>query len=681
MSTTEVDELINKIYLSDDSDDELDNLPSIVMNLSKSLDKRINSFEKYYEERGDNAIEILRTLSSMYQMSGSKLIEHFFYRICTHGLISPFLKSEAAKCILDYEEADDDRQEEIIANNIARKTLGYKALDHVCYDLSNMPTPCRVEAIFLLMNSDMFQTNADSYFREFIRSENIECAFRYTTILSLEKIGSEEMKQELELTETDILEKLYKYLSLSEKTKQNWKLIIRDLSYYDLKKVYKNMFPEKTCRKDFFIKKAQLSFFFYDKNPIYYRNISGQYLLKNCELSDINRDSIENQILEFAEDTELDYNLRADAADILLRFGSVASRERGMNVIMQLSLTGSGHIRTVFDNAQNVHTEEVEESVSEALEFLSSFSIYIHNNNPIGFEYVNSRIEKILKDQIRDARNDRLICDKIEKRCKYCECESDVLDSFCSENCTKLYARNEKIRISMTRIFIDRALYSKFNNTLLNILLKIYTYIGYQDNETRFELHKRMLEELEEMSGTCSSGFASRLVNIISGYGDFNIRISFKDQIIANFVGRLNAKARSITEDTSIFRHERLEDVVELWLLDKVRKELREEIELKLKGDLNKPPQTINLVVEFLSDCRDEKIEKCLEDFKELVLNEMAIKSSRYYERRNFALFFRSHVSNIREELAEEFKDLISLTDFDLYFRRAIMMYDGEKDI
>ena len=679
MSTTEVDELINKIYLSDDSDDELDNLPSIVMNLSKSLDKRINAFEKYYEERGDNAIEILRTLSSMYQMSGSKLIEHFFYRICTHGLISPFLKAEAAKCILDYEEADDDdRQEEIITNNIARKTLGYKALDHVCYDLSNMPTPCRVEAIFLLMSSDMFQTNADSYFKEFIRSDNIECQFRYTTILSLEKIGSEEMKKELELAEK---EKLYKHLSLSEKTKKNWRIIIRDLSYDDLKKVYKIMFPERSCGKDFFIEKAQFCFFFYNKIPIYYRNISGQYLLKNCDLSEINRDRIENQILEFAEDTELDYNLRADAADILLRFGSLPSRERGMNVIMQLSLNGSGHIRTVFDNAQNVHTEEVEESVSEALEFLSSFSIYIHNNNPIGFDYVNSRIENILKDQIRDTRDGRLVCDKIEKRCKYCECDVlDYNDSFCSENCTKLYARNEKIRISMTRIFIDRALYSKFNNTLLNILLKIYTYIGYQDNETRLELHKRMLEELEEMSGTCSSGFASRLVNIISGYGDFNIRISFKDQIIANFVGRLNAKARSITEDRSIFRHDRLEDVVELWLLDKERKELREGIEIKLKGELNKPPQTRELVIEFLSECRDEKIEKCLEDFKELVLNEMAIKSSRYSERRNFSLFFRSHVSNIREELAEEFKDLISLTDFDLYFRRAIMMYDGEKE-
>lgn len=680
MTTTDVDELINKVYLSDgeDSEDELDNLPSVVMDLSKSLDKRMNALEKYYEERGDNAIEILRTLSSMYQMSGSKLIEQFFYRICTHGLISPFLKAEAAKSMLDYQEADDaDRQEEVMANNIARETLGYKALDHVCYDLSKMPTPCRIEAIFLLMGSILFETNAESYFREFIRSDNIDCEFRYITILSLEKIGSDEMKKELyeyALGETGVVEKLYKHLSI----KKDWRVIIRELSYDDLKKVYKNILPDRRCGREFFIEKAQLVFFFYNKNPIYYRNISGQYLLKNCDLTEINRDRIENQILEFAEDTELDYNLRADAADILLRFGSVASRERGMSVIMQLSLTGRSHIRTVFDNAQNVHIEEVEESVSEALAFLSSFSIYIHNNNPIGFEYVNSRIENILKNQIRDTRNCRLICDIIEKRCKYCECDVlDYNDSFCSEKCTKLYARNEKIRISMTRIFIDRALYSKFNNTLLNILLKIYTYISYQDNETRFELHKRMLEELEEMSGTCSSGFASRLVNIISGYGDFNIRISFKDQIIANFVGRLNAKARGITEDNSIFRHGRLEDVVELWLLDK---EIREEIESKLKRDLNKSPQSHELVLEFLSECRDEKIEKCLEDFKELVLNEMTIKSSKYSERRNFSLFFRSHVSNIREELADEFKDLISLTDFDLYFRRAIMMYDGETE-
>jgi hypothetical protein len=58
---------------------------------------------------------------------------------------------------------------------------------------------------------------------------------------------------------------------------------------------------------------------------------------------------------------------------------------------------------------------------------------------------------------------------------------------------------------------------------------------------------KRLLEELIDMYGTCSSGFSSRLVNVISGYGDFNLNISWRDQIIANFTGRLNARARDIS--------------------------------------------------------------------------------------------------------------------------------------
>ena len=56
--------------------------------------------------------------------------------------------------------------------------------------------------------------------------------------------------------------------------------------------------------------------------------------------------------------------------------------------------------------------------------------------------------------------------------------------------------------------------------------------MGHENEE---EMRKRMLEELEEMSATCSTGFASRLINVISGFGEFNIRISWEDQIIANF--------------------------------------------------------------------------------------------------------------------------------------------------
>ena len=49
-----------------------------------------------------------------------------------------------------------------------------------------------------------------------------------------------------------------------------------------------------------------------------------------------------------------------------------------------------------------------------------------------------------------------------------------------------------------------------------------------------------------------------------------------------------------------------------------------------------------------------------------------------YATRQNFSLFFRTYVSLIREELADEFKDLIDDASYDLYFRKALMSYEGE---
>ena len=690
METTEVDDLIEnqEFDYESDNNDNVDNLAKKVTDLSRSLDKRINSLEEYYSQNGDNTIEILRTLSSMYQMSGSKLIERFFYSICTKAIISPFLKVEAAKCLLDYEEVENDelrdesREEQIKENNNKRKLLGYKALENVCFDLSTMPAPCRVEAIFLLMKSETARENADFYFKEFINSDNIECEFRYSTILSLEKVGAEEMKDKTYdfCEKEDILEQVFglikKWMLPSmKKTKRNCRYILWKLSYEDIKSVYKTIFPDQECGKDWFIKSAQMEFLFYSKNPVYFCNLSGQYLLKNCNLSDIEREDVEMRILKFAKDVNLDYNLRADSADILLRFGSDESKNTGRDIIMQLGCI-NGPVRTVFENEQNVHTEEVEESVAETLEFLSSFQLYTVNNNSIDFDYVNSHIEKMLKEETK-VQNKNHLSGKI--KCKYSESNYDN-EIFCSKECELFFVKNEKIRIAMQRICMDRALYSKFNNSLLNILLKIYTYIQMQEDESiKVELYKRMLQELEEMSGTCSSGFASRLVNIISGYGNFNIRISFEDQIISNFAGRLNAAARAITSKNSIFRLDKniLYNVVELWLLDEERNDIRSTIEQKLT--LNEKKPTIkDMVIHFLSKNNQKKIETCIQYFAELVINEMAVKSSKHSERRCFALFFRTYMSKIREELAGEFKEFISETDFDLFFRKAIMMYEGE---
>ena len=122
----------------------------------------------------------------------------------------------------------------------------------------------------------------------------------------------------------------------------------------------------------------------------------------------------------------------------------------------------------------------------------------------------------MLKQELEKIRKDRHSGES---------CDSPVGENFCSTECEKFYYKNQKIKLSMQRIFMDRALYSKFNNSLLNILLKIYSYIQTRNDESiKEELYKRMIQELEEMSGTCSSGFASRLVNILSGHENFNIR-------------------------------------------------------------------------------------------------------------------------------------------------------------
>lgn len=706
--TTAIDFLNDEEFVPDTALD-YDNLPEIVMDLSRDVNVRLNALEEYYAQKdvGNNAIEVLSQLTSMYQMSGSKLIEQFFYRICTHGQISAFLKIEASKSLLDYEKLEegsdsDEEEEEIEARverdtiirqqNDDRKVIGFKALDCVCYDLSDMPTPCRINAICRLMGSAEFKTNADAYFREFVRDDKVDCDFRYKTILSLENIGANIMRAEITklFQDTEFVTHLYESLEpviskLFPKIKPNprnarfWNDVLIRLSYDNLRGIYKEKFPENSVGRDFYIRKSQLAFLFHKPNMTYYRTLSGQYLLQKCGLNETKRFQVEKQVLEFAKDEELDYNRRADAADVLLRLGSDNMKQHGRDVIMELGKV-DGKIRTVFDNAQNVHTEEVEESVAEALEFLSGLPLFLVNKNVIDFDYVNGQIKKMIKEDRECLR----VSGTAKEYCDHCESGitekvTEEKNKFCSNECLRFHFRDEKIRVAMNRIFMDRALYSKFNNTLVNILLKVYTYVvTHEEEDIRQQMYKRMLEELEEMSGTCSSGFASRLINVISGFGQFNIRISWEDQIVANFTGRLNAAARHIADEGSIFYDRRLKDVVELWLRREDNKKILDNTEsvLNPSGKLEKRPKMKDVIATYLETDRKEKVDRCIEEFSEAVLNEMIVSSSDYSSRQNFALFFRSYVSVIREELAGEFKDLITSTDFDLYFRKGIMHYE-----
>jgi len=712
------------------SDLENDEYLEIITDLSLPLDYRIIALEKYCSlpDMGDNAIDVFSALAGMYQMSGSKLIEQFFYHVCMESKISSFLKLESAKNLLEYEEViNEENCDKVLENNNNRKLIGYKAMDHVCKNLKDIAAPCRVDVIFRLMDSDIFCANACTYFQEFVTDDMIDCKFRYNAILSLENVGKNTVSKELIslFNDADFVDYVYNKFNkmienifpgkkkINRQNRKYWDKIFEMLTYDDLRDMYTDKFPSKNCGKDFFIREAQMAFLFHEPNLIYYRILSGQYLLQKFVITGCVRNKVEDQILLFAEDRNVDYDRRADAADILIRLGTGNRKEKARNIIAELG-KNSKSIHTVFDNAQNVHVEEIEESVVESLEHLNNVPLLKIEGKTIDFDYVNSQIENIIK---QDKLNRQGISSRVGKEvCDYCDGyihDKFIYESkkFCSQECSNFFFRDGKVRLAMNRILIDRVLYSRFNNSLNSILIKVWSYIS--NHEFSIEMKKRLIQELEEMCDTCSSGFATRLINTLSGFGDFNIRISWQDQIISNFSGRLNASARNITSENSIFRKDpRLHDIIALWLnnqenisiLKNCIEEITQERDIKIvcidckqyigeKGFSSKlckkcynkiiyvknlEPSMKDIIKKFLSVDREEKIELCVQSFAESVMNELTLSSSNTANRQNFLLFFRVYMPSIREELYEEFKNFVDNEEFDMAFRKSIMSYEGE---
>jgi hypothetical protein len=663
-------------------------LADVVMDFSIDMESRMNALELYCEQNGDNSVDLFSNFTGMYQFSGISILQEFLYRICTHGQMSPFLRLEAAQSLLSYEEDEfyEDNDEEIenaeaVQRNKDRLDLGYKALDHVCYDLKD-PTPRRIDAIFTLMRSVEHKIVANSYFREMVNDQRIECDFRYKTILALE----------------------------------NKELIID---------------------KEFFIEKACLEFLFYKDNKTLYRILAAQKLMQMGRLASNKSEQVCTTILSFARNKELEYNLRADAADMLLGVAPDDIKKEARKIINELA-KAFGRVKTVFDNAQNVHTAEIDKSLLEGLKELAKINLLEINGQHITFEFVRDEILKMVK--VNSVENNKVVEVDVNQDinvdvnqdncCQICGIYVSSLnteDNTCSVACQE----NWKCVVSLNRIGMDRFRYSSFNFTLSHILLRVWSFIDC--NEYKSTLQRRLIEELCDMCGTCSTGFAARLINVMSGFGEFNMQVSWGDQITANFIGRLNAFARRITEPNSIFRTEKLDRVIELYLnqhpeikeslkcyqeyeksrqdkvidqSDRIADANREkEKELKRLRDTKemsnaelkllslKPAEVVsnhdnnisnlqstndmmkNMVAEFKSN--DKSIDMCIEEFTENVVNEMTLEASDWAGRQHFLLFFGSVMLRIREEMYEEFRVHISDDVFDNAIRDAISSYEG----
>jgi hypothetical protein len=472
-------------------------LASTLGDMEINVKERINLLNIYNEKFNYNIIEILNKLNTMYLFSKTKLLEEYLYHIAMDSNIDPFMKIETAKTLTTYCEK------------------GYNCLEYVISQYNTIPTPIRLESIYLLISYTGTRSNGIEYFKKFLIDQSIECLYRYKSIINLE-------------------------VHLSE-NKEN---------YIEISQIASKTFLE--C----------------NQNMTYYRTLACQYIFNKCQASDELKQFALESLFSFATDTDLDYNLRADAVDVLLNYDDNQIVARANLILMELGANGRT-VRSIFENAQNVHQKSIEESAHKTIEFLSA----IPNPNATNYE------------KVRDTLTEHAIKRSHEERAK--------------------------INTALTRIMIDRAIYGKCLMSLTSILIKLWIFID--SHEYKEDLIERLIDELIDSSEVCSTGYAHRLVNVLSGYTDMNLSISFEEQIAANLQGRLNAIIRDIQDEC----------------------------------------------------------------YQSLIINEMLIPVIDFHLRSNFLKFFRESISKIREGMYQEFRDYMSDTDYDLYFRKAIMSYEG----
>lgn len=314
---------------------------------------------------------------------------------------------------------------------------------------------------------------------------------------------------------------------------------------------------------------------YFSENPklfTTYKILSCQNLLQNFKDELVDNDVyiyIQNILYSFASDEELDGDVRADATDVLLGLGD----DEHITLAREILIILGNRKHTLYDDQQNVHNVSIDESSNETLNYLLSHK---------------------LKDDISFSNIYKLCTNDFETQIK------------------QLQTKLDSIKLALNRINLDVGLYGPSHVSLKSVLLYLYNYISMHTHED--SLVERLIEELEEASGKCSTGYIKRLVNVLSGFDDFGLRISWDDEIIGKLSGRLNKK---------------------------------------------------------LSEVEDEEI-------REKLLIEMTMtKDSQILERKTFLDFFRENIGDIKDDIWEEVKGEMSEVDYEIYFRKAMSVYEG----
>lgn len=245
-------------------------------------------------------------------------------------------------------------------------------------------------------------------------------------------------------------------------------------------------------------------FWFHNKGDVATKIESAIYILENFYNTYENRE-IKSFILRNREHPVIGYKCR----ELITRYKITLEREDEFVVKIEknnnneieskinkkLEKTGDRKIyltrRTMYDNSQNVHITEINESMKDIV-------CKLHDKHK---NYLDKNKLSILNELSKHIYS----------------VKSDIVSI-------------TKTKGSLDRILSDTSTFTNYNITMLDICLLVWLEI--RNDKNKEELKKRLLEELIEMNGMCATGHVTRLINVLSGFfNEYTIKTHYKDQI------------------------------------------------------------------------------------------------------------------------------------------------------
>jgi len=237
-------------------------------------------------------------------------------------------------------------------------------------------------------------------------------------------------------------------------------------------------------------------FYTYNK-PILYKMLSAQFMMAHpiveYPLITTHVKFAQQCLYNIAKSETEDVQIRSEAADILMRYATPNFRKAAENIINKLGYKYiEKRLRTIYNNSQNVHQFETKELLRELVKEV----------NPL-----------LIKSD-------------------------DILEWIHSIHDDKAFS-------SFQRILMDTSTYEEY--TMVDIICYVYQKI--QNSKDKCELHKRLIEELHDMNGWCSTGHVVRLLNVFQGYCSNQIQIPIEEEIKASVFARLSFAMKKCSID------------------------------------------------------------------------------------------------------------------------------------